>query len=32
MVFNFNDGGQVFTSFTLDCAAGGATNPIIGGT
>lgn len=35
MVFNFNSasgGGQVFTSFTLDCTAGGSTNPITGGT
>ena len=32
MIFNFDDGGQVFTSFTLDCAAGGSTNPITGGT
>ena len=35
MVFNFNEangGGQIFTSFTLNCAAGGATNPITGGT
>ena len=32
MIFNFNTGGQVFTSFTLDCAAGGSTNPITGGT
>ena len=32
MVFNFDGGGQIFTSFTLDCAAGGSTNPITGGT
>ena len=35
MILNFDTdsgGGQVYTSFTLDCADGGSMNPIVSGT